>query len=306
MSEEVEISSIDLRYEGHRMKNHGVEKKLYESIMEHGIREPLQGVEPKSGLRILLDGFKRLRCACKLKMGMVPYVCVGNDEGMGIIELIRISNQKGLTILEQAALIDELKNVHKMDIGEIASQLERSKAWVCLRAGMIKEMGEVLEREIFSGRFPVYSYMYTLRPFIRVNKIPKKEIEDFVCLLSGKGLSIRDIELLANGYFKGSNEIREHIKEGNISWGLNRLKDVHACADCTEIEQKMLNDLEIVQKYMRRVIFRIKENKLKGNSFLLEANLLTGGILKNLSSFEKELRDFYDRSGKTTSNIFTI
>ncbi|RZB35720.1 MAG: hypothetical protein SRB2_02847 [Desulfobacteraceae bacterium Eth-SRB2] len=57
----------------------------------------------------------------------------------------------------------------------------------------------------FSGHFPVYAYMYTLRPFIRMNGINKKEVDIFVSSVAGKNLSIRDIEILAHGYFKGTD-----------------------------------------------------------------------------------------------------
>jgi len=127
MVEQVEILSLDLRYEDFRMKSKGVEKALLMSIMQKGIRDPLQGVDTK-GERILLDGFKRLRCAKKLGIGIAPYVSIGTDEAFGIIELIRMSNAKSLSILEQARFVDELKNVHNMSSSEIAEVLERSKA----------------------------------------------------------------------------------------------------------------------------------------------------------------------------------
>lgn len=304
MKKEVEIASLDLRYEGHRMKDRSAERRLLHSILEQGIRDALLGVEVEEGRPILLDGFKRLRCARSLGMGMVPYSCMGNDEGMGIVELIRLSNQKKLTIIEQARLIDELTAVHQMTVGEIAAHLEMSKAWVSLRAGMIKEMGEVVQKEIFKGKFPAYSYMYTLRPFMRLNKIERKEVEDFVTSVSGQGLSVRDIERLAGGYFKGPSEFREQIKNGNLAWGLSRIKDSDSPrGDCTKAEEKMLRDLEIVQKYMQRVIFLSSDGKSGGNGFLAQVNLLAGGALSNLSSFEKALRVLYDRSGQTSGNL---
>ena len=113
MAEQVEIASLDLRYEGFRMKSAGAEKALLLSIAEKGIRDPLQGVDTKEG-RILLDGFKRFRCAQRLGIGMAPYVSMGADEALGIIELIRISNAKSLSMLEQARFVDELKSVHKI------------------------------------------------------------------------------------------------------------------------------------------------------------------------------------------------
>ena len=136
MVEQVEIYSLDKRYEGHRIRSAVTEKALLLSISANGIREPLAGVGDAGG-RILLDGFKRLRCAKKLHIGIVPYLSLADDEPVGIIELIRISNAKSLSILEQARLIDELINVHQMTNAEIAGLLERSKAWVGVRAGII-------------------------------------------------------------------------------------------------------------------------------------------------------------------------
>ena len=99
---------------------------------------------------------------------------------------------------------------------DIALLLEKSKAWVSMRTGIIKEMSFCVMNKIFNGKFPAYSYMYTLRKFIRMNCIKKEDIDEFVKSVSGKNLSIRDIEILAHGYFKGSDELCDQIKNGNI------------------------------------------------------------------------------------------
>ena len=72
MVDQVEISSFDLRYEGYRIRSAGAEKALLLSISAQGIRDPLAGVD-RADQRILLDGFKRYRCAIKLNIGIVPY-----------------------------------------------------------------------------------------------------------------------------------------------------------------------------------------------------------------------------------------
>lgn len=299
MPQDVEISSFDLRYEGCRMRHDGAERAILSSILEHGIREPLEGVDTK-GVRILLNGFKRYRCALKLGIGMVPYSSLGDDEAFGIIQLIRISNSKTLSILEQAMLIDELRNVYKMTVSDIAERLEKSRAWVSMRTGLMDEMSEGVKSSILNGKFPAYAYMYTLRQFIRMNCIKDLEIDRFVSFVSGKNLSIRDIERLAHGYFKGPQEFREQIMEGNITWGLSRMKELsrHTTGDSSELERGMLRDLEITQKYMHRVIYKSSDARLKSNSFYAQANLLTGGILSQIDIFSKAMRNFYDRSGQ--------
>ena len=298
MVDQVEISSIDLRYEGYRLRSVGAEKALLLSISAQGIREPLAGVD-KADQRILLDGFKRYRCAIKLNIGIVPYLPLAGDEPAGIIELMRISNAKSLSILEQARLIDELINVHQMGNAEIATLLERSKAWVSVRSGIISQMSPNVMDKIFNGQFPVYSFMYTLRQFMRLNGVKKAEIDEFVNAVAGKHLSTREIDLLANAFFKGSDEFREQIKNGNLSWGLKRLKQSYQPgAECTERERQVLKALEITQKYMRRLILICNDTRLKTNTFYAQANLLSGGILRQIDAFTQAIRQFYDRSGQ--------
>jgi ParB-like chromosome segregation protein Spo0J len=82
--ETVEITSLDLRYETCRMKNPAAERSLLNSICEGGIQEPLQGVATNES-RLLLDGFKRYRCAKKLGLGIVPYASIEEDAAAGII-----------------------------------------------------------------------------------------------------------------------------------------------------------------------------------------------------------------------------
>jgi len=295
----IEISSIDLRYECCRVKSNYAEKLLIDSILTHGIREPLQGVDAEDGSRILLNGFKRFRCARKLGIRIVPWQSLGNDASVGILELLRVSNAKSLTILEQAKLIDELQSVQGMSGADIALLLERSRAWVSVRTGIIKEMSSCVMDKIFSGQFPAYAYMYTLRQFMRINRVSKKDVDAFVCAVAGRGLSLRDIDILAGGYFKGSDAIREQIQNGNISWGLEQLKSVSTdVTDCTQPEQNLLKDMEVAQKYMQRVMGKSQDQRLESRAFHAQCHLLTGGILSRSRAFFHTLRQLHDRNGQ--------
>src|SRR5438128_7630111 len=108
MAPEIELSQLDLRYEGFRMKNPGLEERLLASMAQKGIEEPLEGVDLGS-ISVLLNGFKRHRCARKLRIQRVPFASLGEDEVAGIMSLLRISNNRALSLLEPAGFIDELK-----------------------------------------------------------------------------------------------------------------------------------------------------------------------------------------------------
>ena len=298
MAKDVELSSLDLRYEDHRMKNAALEERLLASIAQRGIEEPLEGVQLQDA-SILLNGFKRYRCARKLQVRSVPYASLGDDEVAGIMSLLRISNNRALSILEQAAFIDELGTTGHLSVAEIAKELSRSKSWVSMRLGLISEMSATIRAKLFSGAFPVYSYMYTLRPFMRMNGVSGEEVEQFVMAVGDKDLSVRDIEQLAHGYFRGPDSFRQEILKGNLALPLKRLREMPQNPDgCSEFERVMLRDLEITQKYMQRVMGKSQDSRLKSRPFHAQANLLSAAILSRAPAFNQSLKQLHDRSGQ--------
>lgn len=302
--EEVETSQIDTSFERIRIRDNESQKALLDSIIEGGIREPLKCAIPPQGRLTLLDGFKRLRCAVKLSIKAVPVISLGSDEATAILQLLRISTAKTLCTLEQAALVDELHQAHRMSVTQIAHHLERSPAWVSLRLGLIDGMSETVKEAIFAGHFPVRSYMYTLRPFTRVKGIKKSEMDLFVKSVSGKRLSVRALDVLAHNFFEGGPEMREQIAHGNIDWTLNQLtqQSARVPSSFNEWESKTLKGLELVQGCIVRVPRQLKDARLKSSEFFSEADILTEGILKGVDFFIKTLRWFYDQRREEKSS----
>jgi len=299
MAQEIELSTLDARYERYRLRQHTAEARLLASIAEHGITEPLEGVDVREG-HALLNGFKRWRCALKLGLRTAPYVSLGEDEAQGIVALLRASNDHVLSLLEQAGFVDELKRLHQMSLAQIAEALSRSKAWVSVRLGLLDEMPAAVRPKLFGGAFPVYAYMYTVRPFMRINKVKSGEVEDFVTALSGKRLSVRQIERLAHSFFRGSELVREQIRQGHVALLLEQMRPAgEAGTGCTVIEQAMLKDIEIAQKYMQRVMGKSHDPRLSSSAFRAQAHLLLGGILDRTSDFLQTVRDLHDRTGQT-------
>jgi hypothetical protein len=297
MPETVELSSLDLRYEGHRLRDDAREARLLASIAERGIEEPLEGVDT-SAARFLLDGFKRCRCARKLGIECVPYVSLGEEEATGILNLMRASTGKGLGILEQARFVVDLVSVHGMSVADVAQTLSRSKGWVSMRRSLLQQMSPAIEAILFRGAFPVYSYMYTLRPFMRMNGRSRDEIERFVRAVAGQQLSVRDIERLAHAYFRGPASLREAIEGGKLGWSLDQLRGVPEDREgCNPFERGLLQDLQLVQQSLQRVMAKCHDRRLTSRAFYAQANLLCAGLLKTLSPFGERMKEFHDRTG---------
>lgn len=298
MNQSVEVSSFDLRYESHRLRNKAWEARVLASMAQRGIEKPLEGVDPPQA-RFLLNGFKRYRAAKKLGIACVPYVSLGSDEATGILSLMRASTDQGLGLLEQARFLDDLMTVHGMSLTEVADTLCRSKAWVSLRRNLLAELSPAVQEALFRGTFPVYCYLYTLRSFKRVNGATREQIDRFVTAVAGKGLSVRDIEHLADGYFRGPPSLRQAIEAGKLGWSLEQMKQVPQDQEgCNEFERVLLADLETLQKYMQRVLTKLIDARLTNRTFYAEANLTVGALLTRLPVFHERLKEFHDRSGK--------
>jgi hypothetical protein len=299
MAPQVELSGLDLRYEGFRLKVPALEERLLAAIAQRGIEEPLEGVEVQQA-KVLLNGFKRYRCARQLRLGTVPYSSLGSDEAAAILRLLKLSNNRALSILEQAAFIAELKGARGLNVADIAGELSRSKSWVSMRLGLLAEMSAKVRQQLFAGAFPVYSYMYLLRQFMRMNGVKIQPIEEFVLALSGKGLSVREVEQLAHGYFRGPESFREEIRKGNLALSLERMRQVPQSPDgCSEFERVLLGDLELTQKYMQRVMGKSQEHqRLTSRAFHAQCHLLTAGILSRARAFFDTLKQLHDRNGQ--------
>ncbi len=95
MVKKIEINNLDLGYEKFMLKSKEIERALLASIIENDIQESLKGVDLEDGTKILLDGFKRYRCAKKLNIGMVPYSALAPDfrttylSGICVLKMVR-------------------------------------------------------------------------------------------------------------------------------------------------------------------------------------------------------------------------
>lgn len=293
----VELAQLDLRYEGCRLKSPVAEARLLAAIAQAGVQQPLQGVEASSR-RVLLDGFKRLRCAQKLHLSIVPFVSLAPEEATGIVCLLRAANDHALSLLEQARFLDELKAGCGLSVAEIAQQLSRSKAWVSLRLGVLAELSPLVREALFDGSFPVYSYLYTLRPFRRLHGAAA--IDEFVTALRGKKLSSRQIEHLAHGFFRGPESMRQEIRKGHLTLPLQQLKALPEGPDSgSEFERLFLADLEQALKILVRLMTKSADARLSSRPFCAQAHLLCAGLLSRLPAFTKTLHTLYDRCGQT-------
>jgi ParB/RepB/Spo0J family partition protein len=302
---EIELLNIDTRLEATRQRDKTVEQRLLGSIASQNICNPIYVAVDKD-VYVLLDGFKRFRCARKLGYTCLPAIIIAHDVLAGIYQLIRQSETTSLNSIEEACLIDVLHNQYSLSASQIAHKLGRSNSWVSLRLGLRAEMSDTVREKILSGAFPLRAYMYCLRKFTRVKA---KEVDAFVLALSSKGLGTRDIFLLAHTYFViGAEVVRKQILTGNIDQTLRMLKttikDRGAREKFDGIESALIEELEECRMHIDCVVAKAeKAFTWKNPQFALRMNLLCAVLIGREKKFFKIVKRFYDQSGQTASSI---
>ena len=207
-------------------------------------------------------------------------------------------------VSEKARFVDELLSTHSMTMADVAELLSRSKAWVSTRRNLLAQMSPAIQKILFRGAFPVYSYMVTLRPFMRMNGVGAKEIEGFVQAIAGTKLSVREIELLAHGYFRGTASLRQAIDQGNWKWTLEQMQQAAEDSEClSDFERGMLRELERLLQGMQKVITRMDSPRLQARDFFAQANLLLASLLGRRESFFKKMEEFHDRTGSAQCHL---
>lgn len=299
--ETIELSLLDLRLEHTRTRNTAIEQALLQSIAARGILDPLHVARGAAEREyILLDGFKRYRCARKLGMGMAPAECIAGDLATGILAVIRRGDYgSGVTVLEQAALIEELHKRCGLSIYEIALQLGRSPSWVSMRLGVFEELSPLVREKIMSGAFPARAYLYGIKGFTRVNNVSSRRVDAFVAAVSGKGLSTRELFVLLRAYFTGGTAIERLISEGDGRRALRLLRaDPQGGEDpaLREQERLFIKDLAATSAGMNRIIGNSVHESDRTASFMQYVNLWSRTILKHLEKFKAVVHELYYRS----------
>jgi hypothetical protein len=99
---------------------------------------------------------------------------------------------------------------------------------------------------------------------------------------------------LAYGYFRGGERLQRQIEEGNIEWTLRRMKapePSHGGAqELSEAEWKVIGDLELAQKYLLRLQYKLSGDDLNSKAFHAQASLLAEGLLGMLDGVTAQLK----------------
>ena len=195
---EVELDSLDLRYAKLRARRPAVEKRLMASLEEVGQQSPVivvAGEEP--GRWVMIDGRKRVRALKRLKVEAVKAVVWELAPAEALIAAYQLQDGSGWNALEEGWLVWELVRGDGLSLAEVGWRLERSKAWVSGRLGLVEGLPERVLEGVQSGKIGAYVATRYLLPFARANG---SDCEKLAQKIMENDFRSREVEALCQHY----------------------------------------------------------------------------------------------------------
>jgi len=243
---EVDLDSLDLRYAKLRARRPALEKRLMASMEEAGQQSPVivvAGEEP--GRWVLIEGRKRVRALRRIKAEAVNAVVWELAPVEALIAAYQLQDGTGYNALEEGWLVWELVRGGALSLGEVGRRLERSKAWVSGRLGLVEGLPERVLEGVLSGKIGAYVATRYLLPFARANvgdceKLAEKIMEN--------EFRSREVEAICQHYAAAGPKARSRMVEEPARF-LAALKEARKGAmdpKLSEAENRCVKNLELI------------------------------------------------------------
>lgn len=197
---------LDLRLGFLRPVHAGAREKMAASLIRHGQLTSVVAVEDK-GCHILIDGFKRHRCARQLGMTTLKVTVLKKSIAEAKALLYLLNRPDGFSTIMEALMVWELVEIEGLNQVEAAVLLERHKSWVCRRLSMIRSLAPEIVHDIKLELLPagVGSSLARLQPATQA---------DFSLAIQKHNLKSREVNHLVDLWCKTRDPgARRHLLE---------------------------------------------------------------------------------------------
>jgi len=307
---EIEIAHLDLRYAHTRIHNPGIISSLANSIEHSGQLNPVITLKQSDSVFVLLDGYLRIaalkRCGRDTALAHVWHL----KETEALIMVIVKNLGRRWEPLEQACLIRELQDRHKLSQVKIASMLGRNRSWVSRRISLVSSLPEEILELVLSGHISTWAATRVLAPLARANKEHARILAEN---MAKEHISTRDLATFFRHYQKSNRNKREKmVKQPGLF-----IKALHCAEEENQVtslkvgpEGRWIKDLRLAGHLLRRLIKQVPFVIYRGQSTLDRRTLITAfeDVKALMVSLEKEIRRFNneDNSGNKTNHSETV
>lgn len=196
----VELWQLELRYAALRTQSAPRERRLLASLVEVGQQVPIVVLAQSGGGYVVVDGYKRVRCARRLVWDTVRATSwdLGEADALILERVLRSSGSSNA--LEEGWYLKELAERFGLSLQELSRRFSRSKSWISRRLSLVAELPEDVQQGVLSGQITPHGAMRYLVPLARANR---KDCSKLYELIRGRGLSSRQLGRLWAWYLRG-------------------------------------------------------------------------------------------------------
>lgn len=207
---ELNVSALDVRYGGLRVRDRRREAWLLASLEEHGQQDAINVIASGDGRWVVVDGHKRVRALKRLRRDVAKAVVLDMPPAEALAAAYRSGSGPSYNAVEEGWLVYELHRVGKWDLGKTAVAIGRSKGWVSGRLGLVEILPEAVLEGVRSGKIGAYAATRYLLPFARANGGTCERLAEKIIAAN---LSSREVALVFEHYAKSGAEVRGRILE---------------------------------------------------------------------------------------------
>ena len=208
---ELPLDLLDLCYTGLRARRPVLEKRMMASLGEAGQQSPVIVVPAgEAGHYVVIDGHKRVRALIKLRADVVRAAVWEMSAVEALVTAYQMASGAGWNAVEEGWLAWELVRCAGLSESAAGQRLDRSKAWVCGRLGLVESLPEAVLEGVRSGKIGAYTATRHLLPFARANAA---DCENLAEKMMKERFRSREVEALCRYYGTASRGGKRRMLE---------------------------------------------------------------------------------------------
>lgn len=254
---QVELGQLDLRFAHTRIKRPAALAAMTASLERYGQISPVVVVgEPPM---VLVDGYLRVAALSRLGRDTILAEHWSCDEAESLIRILLRRQDRRRESIEEAWLIQELRERYHFTQDKVALLLGRHQSWVSRRLRLLESLPEEILESVRQGTVSTWGAVRVLAPMARA--IPE-HARQLAVVLAKEHLGTRDLALLWKHYQGATRQQREKMVEapGLFLKALrSREEEQRSAAIGQGVEGQWFHDLHVAG----HILTRLRKNAVK-------------------------------------------
>ena len=209
---QVELSELELRYAGLRVRDAARASRMRSSLAADGQQSAVMVIATADAAHryVLVDGYLRVAAIRALGRDVTMAVCMEVGEADALIMAHRLDETGRRSALEDGWLLEELMQRHGLKQDELCKRLSRSASWVCRRLALVLVLPEAAQQAVRDGSMPAQAAMKYLVPLSRDKRA---SCERIVSNLGRDAVTVRQVQRLYTSWRTADPILRERIEQ---------------------------------------------------------------------------------------------